>query len=128
MSQETLAKVARTGRATIAHIETGKTQWLRPDVMGRLARALGVTEQELLHEPAAEALAVGPAAPHVPLYLKEYGSQDKPTRDELDYVRGMKGDTVWIHVEPSADSIRTVILARRGTAKGHGPGPSDARE
>jgi transcriptional regulator with XRE-family HTH domain len=127
MSQEALAKAAKVGRATIAQIETGLSQWLRPDVLGRVARALGVTEEDLLHEPGAEALNVGPAAPYVPLYLAEYGTADKPTREELDHVRGMKDDTVWIHVEPSADSIRTVILARRGAAKGHGPGPSSSR-
>jgi transcriptional regulator with XRE-family HTH domain len=111
LSQHKLAKMAKVSRATIAHIETGHTQWLAPYVTDRIAKVLGVEVGALLDDPGALVL-VSPAGPHIPSYLEKYGNDDKPTREELDAVRRLD-PVVWRNLQPSAEAIRAIILARR---------------
>lgn len=111
LSQEGLAKLAHVSRATIAHIETGVTEWLTPKATDKLARALGVPPGAILEDPKAF-VTLGPASPHIPTYLAKYEATDHPTKEELDAVRRLD-PTVWRNIQPSAESVRAMILARR---------------
>lgn len=111
LSQQKLAKMAKVSRATIAHIETGHTQWLAPYVTDRIAKVLGVEVGAMLDDPGSVVL-ISPAGPHIPSYLEKYGKDDKPTKEELDAVRKL-GPAVWKNIAPSPESVRALILARR---------------
>jgi transcriptional regulator with XRE-family HTH domain len=56
-SQGDLAKAAGVATSTISHIETGKAPKLRPSVMRKIMKALGIRDPLTIHELRAAILA-----------------------------------------------------------------------
>jgi transcriptional regulator with XRE-family HTH domain len=59
-SQGDLAKAAGVATSTISHIETGKSPKLRPSVMRKILKALGIRDPLAVHELRAAILADEP--------------------------------------------------------------------
>ena len=59
-SQGDLAKAAGVATSTISHIETGKSPKLRPSVMRKIMKALGIRDPLTVHELRAAILGDEP--------------------------------------------------------------------
>ena len=115
LNQHELAKRSGVARITIANVELGKHSGIRPSTAYKLAKALGITSDELLGEtPDVSGEARGQRMTQV---LNDYVALKKGT-----IVEPTAAETVWLQrvleawgdeLHPSTASVLFLLLARR---------------
>ena len=132
LSQEELAKQAGINRTYLSQLENGHSSPTL-DVLGKIARALGMSPTELLAdapsarepEPQYELDADTPTYPGLVELLNDQRTRllMKPTADEVEVLRGIR---FLNRFSPSKELFIEILLDyRRRKSEGETPGPPE---
>jgi transcriptional regulator with XRE-family HTH domain len=110
IQQSELAERAGVSRVTVARLETGAVGWARPDVVAKLAAAVGATKSDL---ESGEVFSTDSGELVEEYLVSPYAQIDKPSDEELRWMRSLPG-LVWLGLpKPTAETIHHMLLALR---------------
>lgn len=114
LTQKQLAKLAGVSRPTIARIETGSTEWMRPDLLDKVAPVLGLTTADIK---AGRVQFADPVAALADYMASPFAQIDQPTGEEQAWLRAMP-PYVWAGMARPSPKTISLLIAFRRSGKG----------